>query len=266
MNENEFVKFLNDNSWKTDKKTVEQLLDLELEKRPEDINMEFVDACIDYLTEQADNEKNHLEKDRVVTKQKRKTVKLNRILIAAIITALCVGSAITAYAKVNDISITDAIVNVFSDYATIDYSNKNTGDERLPAVYNESELYKELQNGGIENIVLPRELYSMEYEKIEWTVDFTEKAAFVLFDDQKTSMLIHTFNDEKWVTDIDIQGEFTNCKKVTVNGIDMYLFERNGDKSQKVNTSISYQIGLTQYDIQCSYSIEQAEEILKNMN
>lgn len=262
MTDYEFKKFLEDNSWDYDKKTIEQMLEKELEKEPEDINMEFVDACILYLTGSTKQE-TPVKKDKVVANRKR--IKLSRILIAAVIVVLCLSVGLTAYAKVNFMSISDIFVQMFSDHATINYSDKNTAEETTSI--QESNLYNELKNGGIENIVLPEELYSAKYKDIEWTNDFTSYYANIDFLDSKITMSIETFTDEKWITNPDIQGKFTASKKVNVNGIDVYLFEQNGNKSKKVSTSISYQVGLTQYFIYyCPYNIEQAEQFITNMN
>ena len=263
MTDFEFKKFLEDNSWDYSKNTIEQLMEKELEKEPEEINMEFVDACMYYLTGITEQE-NPDKKDQVV--QKRKRIKFSRILVAAVIVALGLSIGVTAYAKVNAISISDIFVQVFPDHATIDYSNKNTADG-ITSIH-ESNLYNELKNGGIENIALPEALYSSEYTDIWWRNDFTSN--FVGFnseiDNKNVSIIIETFTDEQWITNPDVQGDFTASKKVEVNGIDVYLFERNGDNSKRVNTSISYQVGLTQYFIDCHYNIEQAEQFIKTMN
>lgn len=261
MTDFEFKKFLEDNSWDYSKNTIEQLMEKELEKEPEDINMEFVDACMYYLTGITEQE-NPDKKDQVV--QKRKRIKFSRILVAAVIVAFALSIGVTAYAKVNAISISDIFVQVFPDHATIDYSNKNTADGTTSI--QDSNLYNELKNGGIENIVLPEELYSTKYKNIEWRNDFTSNYANIDFFDSKITMDIETFTDEKWITNPDIQGDFTASKKVEINGIDVYLFERNGNSSKNVNTSISYQVGLTQYFIDCQYNIEQAEQFIKTMN
>lgn len=260
MTEYEFKKFIEDNSWDYSKKTIEQLMEKELEKEPEEINMEFVDACMYYLTGITENE-NADKKEQVV---KRKRIKFSRILVAAVIVAIALSIGANAYSKVNNIRISDVFVKVFPDYATIDYSNKNTAGGTTSV--HDSDLYNELKNGGIENIVLPKELYSAKYKNIEWQNDFTSNYANIDFLDSKITMDIETFTDEKWITNPDIQGEFTDGKKIEVNGIDVYLFERNGNCSKKVNTSISYQVGLTQYFIDCHYNIEQAEQFIKTMN
>lgn len=270
MKEIDFKKFLDDKSWDYNKNTIEQMMEKELEKEPEEINMEFVDACMNYLTGYSNNDAPK-EKDKVIVNEnnihKNKRIRFSRILIAAAIALIVVSVSVTVYAKANNLKMSDVFVNMFSDHATIDYSEKNTTNDEATTAYNESNLYKELQEGGIENIVLPSQLYSAKYEDIEWNNDFTEISANFIsqIDNEKFGVTIETFTEEKWIQNPDIQGEFTNSKKVTVDGIDVYLFEREGN-SKKVNTTISYQIDLTQYDIACYYSIEQAENFITSMN
>ena len=78
-------------------------------------------------------------------------------------------------------------------------------------------------------------------------------------------MSIEQFADEKWISNPDFMGKFTETKKININGIDIYLLERNGGE-KSVSTTISYQIDLTQYDMNLEYcSIEQAEEFVSEL-
>ncbi len=268
MDKNNLKKFLDDKSWNYDKKTIEQMMEKELEKEPEDINMEFVDACMNYLTGYSEN--TTPVKDKVINENKTKIrrIRFSRIMIAAIIMLISISIGVTAYAVANEMKISDVIVSIFSDYANIKYSNKNDEKSDILSPYKSTKIYKELEAGGIDNIVLPHDLYDATYENLEWHNDFTENSVGFVpkLDENVFSVLIITYTDKKWVQNPDIQGEFTSSKKIEVNGIDIYLFERDGDNVKKVTTTISYQIGLTQYYIDCPYDIETAEEFIKNMN
>lgn len=267
MNNTDFKKFLDDKSWDYNKKTIEQMMEKELEKEPEEINMEFVDACMNYLTGYSEN--TAPKEDKVVGKNTHhKRIKLSRLLIAAIIIIVSVSVGVTAYAKVNDMKISDVFVEIFSEHATIDYSNKENTTQDTTIPYNSTKLYKELQEGGIENIALPTDLYSANYESLNWfSDDISKSVGFVAeIENKKVSVSIETFAKESYVANIDIQGQFTASKKIEVNGIEVYLFERYGDKYDKALTTISYQAGLTQYGIDCHCSIDEAEQFIKNMN
>lgn len=258
--------FLDDESWDYEQKKIEQMLETELEKEPEDIDMELVDACMEYLTKSNDvtlpAKKNH-----------HKRIKLGRFLAAAVIVVITVSIALTAYAKANDVKITDAIVTLFDDYAAINFSKKDTAendftknvDADIP--YDSTKLYKELEEGGIKDIHLPVDLFYVDYNNSSWynSIVSNDFGCDFNINDKSIVIDIETFTDKKWVTDPNIMGHFTASKKVVVNGVDVYLFEEYGNKPKKVNTSISYQIGLTQYFIHCYYTIEEAEEFIKSM-
>lgn len=268
MNQNDFKNFLEDRSWDYDKKIIEQMMEEELKKAPEEINMEFVDTCMNYLTGYSDNI--HSEKNKVIDdkKQAHMRIKFSRLLMVAIIVILSASLAITVYANVNDVKILDMFVNLFSDHVTIDYSKKDSSELNDNISYVSSKLYKDLQDSGIENIALPIDLYSAKYDKLNSYNDFTEYNVYFTaeLDNKKFLIDIETFTDKKWIQNPDIQGQFTAKKKIDINGIDVYLFERKGDNPKEVTTSISYQIGLTQYFIDCHYSIDEAELFVKNMN
>lgn len=261
MSNFEFKKFLEDTSWDYDKKTIEEMMERELEKEPEDINMEFVDACMHYLTGSIEEEAPK-EKVQVITKKKR--IKFSRLLIAAAIIAVISMTGLTVYANANDMSIKDIFVSLFSDHATIDYSNKNNNGNNSDVPVNETALYKEISKNGIDNILLPVQIYNMKYKDFYVSNDFTSN--FVGFTSNETIVVsIEKFSDKKWISNPDIMGDFSESKKINVNGIDIYLFERNGGK-QSVSTSVSYQINLTQYNIHIEgCTIEQAEEFVSEL-
>lgn len=263
MNNNDLKKFLDDKSWDDNKKTIEQMMEKELEKAPEEINMKFVDACMDYLTGYNVDETS--KKNNTIGK---KHIKFNRYLAVAIILVVSISAGLNAYAKVNNISISDMFVGMFSDHATINYSDKYTATASNNIDYKSTKLYKELKNGGIKNISLPSYLYSAKCKKYSWNKDFTANSVGFIADtgNQKFSVSVVTYTDKKWVVNPDIMGPFTASKKINVNSTDIYLFEMDGDNPNKVNTSISYQIGLTQYFISCDYSIDEAEQFVKQMN
>lgn len=263
MKEIELKRFLDDMTWDYSKEEIEQIMESELQKKPEDIDMELVDTCMNYLIECSEQKTPDIKDNSAVSK---KRIKLSRILVAAVIVVLCLSIGITAYAKIDFASLSDKFVQMFSDHATIEYSNKDITEQTTSV--EESKLYKELEDGGIKNIVLPAEFYSAPYENVSWTNDsaLTEVEFIVELNDLKVVTRITTFTDEKWIANSDIRGGFTASKQLEVNGMDVYLFERDGNNSKEINTTISYQVGLTQYDIYCNCDIGQAEQFVKGMN
>ena len=72
MNDNDFKAFINDESWELNKKTIEAMMEKELEKDVQEINVDFVDACMNYLA--GYSIVNTLEGKGKVINKKRKSV------------------------------------------------------------------------------------------------------------------------------------------------------------------------------------------------
>lgn len=114
MNENDFKKFLEDSSWDYDKKTIEQMMESELQKEPEDINTEFIDACIEHLTSYSENAAP--KKDKVIDKKKltHKRISFRKILVVAAIAAVLM---VTVNAFANP-SSRKYVIAKFSDHSS----------------------------------------------------------------------------------------------------------------------------------------------------
>ena len=165
MNDNDFKAFINDESWELNKKTIEAMMEKELEKDVQEINVDFVDACMNYLagysivnTPQG--------KGKVINKNKKKRIKFSRIIIAAILVVCSISIGMTVYAKANDMRISDIFVDIFDNKAVIKYSDKDLL-QKYSNNLNGNKLYDALEAEGIENIMLPFDLYYTPYKIIE---------------------------------------------------------------------------------------------------
>lgn len=260
MNELDFKRFLEDKSWDYSKEEIEQLMEEELLKEPEDINMEFVDACMSYLT---GGDYKTPEKVKVLPKENKKRVKPKKLFIAAVAAVLSITASITAFAAAGYIDA--PFVNLFTDHAAIDYSEKDSEEETAVTERESTELYNELARGGIADVFLPSQLYDMEHEAPVWQNNDTVKSVVVNYSDDMY-LMIQSFTDEKWVINPDIMGDNMDCETVNVNGVDVYLLEEKGTFSWQTKTTISYEIGLTQYSITCKMTMSEAKDFIKNMN
>ncbi len=264
MNNNELTDFINNKSWDLSKAEIEKMMDDELEKEPSEINTRFVECCLEHLNEEPIIKAEITETDLT---SNRKII-IRRLLIAAAVLVLGLAIGMGVFAEVNNIPILDGFVSLFNDHASIDYSNKNSvpdnsADEVEPI---ESRLYKELKEIDIENILLPTAFYGMEYEEIEVYESFTLTSANISFINEAIGLTVYRFTDEKWVMNMDVQGDFTAVEQLHINGTDVYIFERNGDDEDEVSTSVSYQVGLTQYSIFCRCNIEQVKQLFESVN
>lgn len=257
MKDLELKKFLNDNSWELNKKIVEEMMEKELEKEPENINSEFIDVCMNYLTGYSTEETSN-QKGKVIKKKQNKRIKFSRLIIAAVIVILSVSTALTAYANSNNMQISDVFVSIFENKAVIKYSEKDLL-EHYSNNLNGNPLYNELEATGIKNIMLPFDLYNMEYNIISNESIANEKNLIIHFENN-IEVKLTEYKEKYNIQNLEISGTFTSCRKIIINKTDIYLFERQDTDS--VETLISYQIKETQYLIIINKDIISAEEFV----
>lgn len=260
MNDNDFKAFIADNSWESNKKTIEDMMEKELKKDPEDINLDFVDACMNCLTGYGSEEVSN-SKGKVIKGKRYTRIKFTRVIIAAVIVVLTVSVGITAYAKANDMQISDVFVSMFENKVIIRYSDKELL-ERYSNNLDGNPLYNQLEENGIKNIMLPFDLYYMDYKIAVNDSSPVEQTLVINFEDN-TQVKIKEYKEEKNIQNLEINGTFTSSKKININNIDIYLFERQN--TDNVETLVSYQIDKTQYLIIVNKDILSAENfVVKN--
>lgn len=257
MNDNDFKAFIADNSWELNKKTIEDMMEKELKKEPEDIDLDFVDACLNCLTGYG-NEETSNSKGKVIKGKRYTRIKLTKVIIAAVIVVLSVSVGITAYAKANDMQISDIFVSIFENKVIIRYSDKELL-ERYSNNLDGNPLYNQLEENGIENIMLPFDLYYMDYEIVSNDSSAGEQTLVINFEDN-TEVKIIEYKEETNIQNLEINGTFTSSKKININNTDIYLFERQNTDS--VETLVSYQIDKTQYLIVVNNDILSAENFV----
>lgn len=260
MNNNDLKAFINDESWEINKETIEAMMEKELEKEVQEINMDFVDACMNYLTRYSivNTPKG---KVKVINGEKKKRIKFSRIMIAAIIVVFSISISMTVYAKANDMHISDVFVNIFGNKAVIKYSDKDLL-QKYSNNLNGNELYDELEAEGIGNIMLPFDLYYTPYKIIAKEFDEISKTVVVEFENN-IQVKLKEFKQETNIKDLEIEGTFISSKQIRINNTDIYLFESQNNNIMQ--TLISYQIEMTQYLIVIADDIASAEEfVMKN--
>lgn len=257
MNDNDFKAFINDESWELNKKTIEAMMEKELEKDIQEINVDFVDACMNYLA--GYSIVNTPEgKGKVINKKKKKRIKFSRIIIAAILVVCSISIGMTVYAKANDMRISDIFVDIFDNKAVIKYSDKDLL-QKYSNNLNGNKLYDALEAEGIENIMLPFDLYYTPYKIIEKEVDENTKTVVIEFENN-SQLKLKEFEQETNIKNLEIEGTFIASKQIRIHDTDIYLFESQNNNAKQ--TFISYQIEMTQYLIVIDDDITAAEEFV----
>lgn len=257
MNNNDFKAFIDDESWEINKETIEVMMEKELEKEVQEINIDFVDACMNYLAG-CSIVNTPKGKGKVINKKKKKRIKFSRIIIAAIIVIFSISIGMTVYAKANDMHISDVFVNIFDNKAVIKYSDKDLL-QKYSNNLNGNKLYDELEAEGIENIMLPFDLYYTPYKIIAKKFDENTKIVVVEFENN-IQMKLKEFEQETNIKNLEIEGTFISSKQIRINNTDIYLFESQNNNINQ--TFISYQIEMTQYLIVIDDDITVAEEFV----
>jgi len=260
-----FKKFINDDSWDYSNEEIEKMMEKELEKEPDEINIEFVDSCLNYLTYENEN-KGFLKENNEKVKIKTKSINFKKIIIASAAAILCISAAVISYANLDNYKISDTYVNRISNGYTINYSKKfeSESQKEITLPENNTSLKSKLSYGGIKNVLLPALFYDWNYENTAFYQDSSKRTVTFSVNDS-IYVTITDFNNREYIINPEICGEITAAKKTTVDAFDFYLFEKK-EQENKNSTIISYQIGLTQYDINCSgYDIDDAEKLITEL-
>ena len=157
MTKETLIKILSEKSMPFSEKEINEMLDAELEKAPEEMDTDFVNLCLDVLNgkygegyyAEDDNSNNgngqhsrtKSEKENDETKNKKRKIKFGRILLIAAIIAAVLACSITAGAKFVQIN------------ASEDTNQEDTVDN----------IVKTLVIDGVKNVILPSALLNGDY-------------------------------------------------------------------------------------------------------
>lgn len=238
---------------------IEEIMDEELSKSPDEMDTELIDLCIDILYEEFSKE--NTESDS--KKSKIKKFKARKIILVAAILIMILGLSISASAKFFNIDASEKVVRFINNHFNVDLGNENTNSNDN---YESSlELINYLNDYGFENITLPAALISDDYSaKINTRSREGIEQANIVFKSNITdidgtiSITMHT-NNNFAIGQGSISNSYDQVKQIFVNEMDVLVFN-NGIKSMiyYVDKNIEYNI-----DINCDFdsAIEIAETI-----
>ncbi len=172
MTKETLIKILSEKSMPFSEKEINEMLDAELEKAPEEMDTDFVNLCLDVLNgkygegyyAEDDNSNNgngqrsrtKIEKENDETKNKRRKIKFGRILLIAAIIAVVLACSITAGAKFVQINASEDTVSYDGDHFSIDLNTTNQEDTV-------DDIVETLVIDGVKNVILPGAILSDEY-------------------------------------------------------------------------------------------------------
>lgn len=227
MNKITLYDILNTEPFKFTLREIEEMMDEELSKDPDEIDTEFINICADVIN------KAHAEEDKRIEQEeklKAKKIKARRVLLIAAILVLVLSLSLSASAKFFNIDASEKVVRFVNNHFNINLGNANTDADGYTD--NGLELINSLNEKGFENIVLPDALISEDYstkittynlDNIEQaTVDFKSNST----DFNGTIIITNHINskDNFIIGQSSVPDSYNQVKQIHVNGIDVLVF------------------------------------------
>lgn len=213
---------------------IENIMNEELDKSPQDMDTDLIDLCLEALNT-VDEEKLNIRK---------KKYRLGRILIAAAVFVLAIVITIPVCAKYLSINVPQGIVTLYKDCFNIDISK----DEYI------ADISGQLEFDGVENAVLPKMIFDPE----------TKISSYSCRNDNEILDIEFSFSDEEYSGRIFIRNTHSvnnalSNKKINsyyetveyydVNDISVLVFSNEND------SLINYNVDGFEYSItlNCDY-------------
>ncbi len=253
---------------------IQEIMDEELNKNPEEMDTELIDLCAEVLDKAYFNSagetatgKNECEENSENVKTGAKRIKFGRIVLIAAIIMIVFSISIPVGAKYVHNEASDKIVQFFSDHF-----NLNLRDGNQDAVIHSNEnidLIDELENAGFEEIIIPSVFLEKNYSKDDITV--TEDEMFLSVEisvklDNKTNGYVGiTKHKTEYTKDIlgqgEIGAEYDSAKQIQVNGMDVIIFSSNEQAYIRyVDNNTEYTIALENCDLDLGVEIAKSLE------
>lgn len=237
---------------------IQEIMDEELNKNPEEMDTELIDLCAEildkvYFNTQGETAASETESKSINenTKKNSKGIKFRKVLLIAAIFIIITSIAIPVSARYVHNETSDKIVHFFSDHFKIDLrsGNKNAishSDENI-------DIVKNLNDAGFESIILPSDLLKNDYAKDDISISKDESYLTAEIDfkmDNDISGYISIIKHRTTLTEFaigqeDINDQYDSVKQITVNGMDILVFNHE-EKShiEYVDNNIEYSIFL----------------------
>lgn len=244
---------------------IENIMDEELEKAPEEMDGELVQICLNVLTEA------HSEAEKVEVEPEKKKIyyrKPFRALIAAAVIILFIASALTVSAQVFNFNIPKEIAKLINGNAQIDMNLENADTTADGYALLETEFAKEIaEKIGITPITFPEEMIgeNCEITEIEnYTVDETVSLdALIDFEYMGNygDLIIIQYQQDFEFVGVDQSIDVISGQMIKANGMDILIFEHKGGNS----CTIRYKDNLTEYCIDLKCDIDTAIQFAESI-
>lgn len=236
---------------------IEEIMDEELNKAPDEMDTDLVDICADILEREYFKETAEPKSKN----QKVKKFKAGKVLLIAAILIMILGLSLSASAKFLNIDASEKVVEFVYNHFHVNLGDENKYDDSYSS--NGLKLISDLNDIGFENIVLPNALLSEDYyakininsiENIEQSsIEFKSSS-----EDISGIILItmHTNSNYNFAIGQRLMlDSYNQVKQISVNGIDILVF------SDETTSYIYYIDKNIEYDISINCNFDLAVKI-----
>lgn len=240
------------------KEEIENIMDEELEKSPEEMDTELIEMCLDILTGEPKEKADEVLTDSPAVSDKTvKKIKFKKGILVAAIIALFITVSVPVGAKIFDIDVPESILKIYEEYFQLNLDGEKHGDD----------LNTVLAANGLSDAVLPQFLFSDC--KIS---DFKESVSnakthikFKYFDEKNgisggVNLNIYSENTNFLDDEMKINDQYGEAKKVVVNGINIVVFKKGEE------VCLVYSYDATEYNVVLyGITVEEAIEIANTL-
>lgn len=253
---------LNTEPFKFTLREIEEMMDEELSKDPDEMDTELIDICADVINRAHAEEDKRIEQEEMM---KAKKIKVRKVFLIAAVLAFALSLSLSASAKFLNIDASEKVVQFINNHFNINLGNANT--ETDDYTDNGLELINSLNEKGFENIVLPAALISEDYATKTTTrsLEDIEQAIIEFKNDSiniqgNISITKHTnYDDNFTIGQGSVPDLYNKVKQITVNGTDVLVF------SDATSSYIYYIDKNIEYDISISCDFDSAVEIAETI-
>ena len=239
MNKEILYEILNSKSESLSLADIDSILNEELDKSPEEMDTDLVELCLDALLN-ADEKKLNTSKHKF---------RITKILIAAVIFVLIIGTSIPACAKFFNVHLPEGVVSFYKDCFNLDLSDKEYVQD----------ITAQLEKDGVEEAAFPNLIFDIDTEISEYVVKNTAEEKYIRFDFENTDIngyVVLKIRSKDAVVNVDQKKEASEFKKadsLNVNGVEVLVFA-NDDVSHimYMRNNVEYNIYIyTDYETAC---------------
>lgn len=245
---------------------IQGIMDEELSKSSEEMDVELIDLCADVLDKAYfDNSEGSTApevEDELINenaKPRRKRIKLNKILLAAAIIIISFSIALTTNAKYIQSDASAKIVKYVDNHFETDLMK---GKHKAIKHSDENNyLVKKLKEGGFGDIILPSALLGDDYSKGDINFSITEDENILWSDihfESKTNKVYGSIGITEYKSDTvkfimgqgNLSEGFDSVKQLRINGMDVLIFTDDDSAFiQYIDRDIEYDIDIQNSDL-----------------